>query len=412
MGAIKPAGFQNPVARGGGFAEALFQSGAEIIPEDGVIGRVFLGAFFQLAQHAVGDGIVDFFQHGGFLQRLAADIQRQVGRVDHPAQEAQVGRHQLHPLIGDEDALHIQLHPAPALGVKQVERLDAGDEEQAGIFHRALGLVMQHGPWLLGAVGQVAVEFLVLRVGDFGFRSRPDSDGAVERVGDALDIRQGDGKTDMVGIGLDDMAELMAVDILFRIGLHMQGDGGAADGSAAGLDLVLAQPVRFPQPYFITAGLAAFNGDFIGHHEAGIEPHAELADEVDVLVVIPRQKLRGAGFGDGAEMVDQIVAVHADAGVFDADGAGFFIERDMDFQFGLVAVKPAVSERRVAQLVAGVGCIADQLAQKNIAVGIESVNHQVQHARCFGGEAAGFIGGGGGFFLGGGHWLLRCYRRI
>jgi len=58
--------------------------------------------------------------------------------------------------------------------------------------------------------------------------------------------------------------------------------------------------------------------------KGGIESHAELADESAVLALVAgelAQELGGAGAGDGAEIVDQLRLIHADAVVGDGEGA-------------------------------------------------------------------------------------------
>ena len=46
-------------------------------------------------------------------------------------------------------------------------------------------------------------------------------------------------------------------------------------------------------------------------------------------------------------------------------------------------------DRLVAQLLAGVGGIGDELADENVALGIDGMNHQMQQARNVGLEALG-----------------------
>src|SRR3546814_17394238 len=77
---------------------------------------------------------------------LAADIQRQVGGIDHAAQEAQPGWYQLVAAVGDEDPAHIQLELRLARRLEQVRRPAAGHEQQQRVIELALAPVMQGQP--------------------------------------------------------------------------------------------------------------------------------------------------------------------------------------------------------------------------------------------------------------------------
>ncbi len=66
------------------------------------------------------------------LDHFARDIERQIGRVDETTHEAKVPRQKL-GLAGDEDALHVELHAALAIGVEEIEGLGARNEGQSGI---------------------------------------------------------------------------------------------------------------------------------------------------------------------------------------------------------------------------------------------------------------------------------------
>src|SRR5690606_40577873 len=87
-----------------------------------------------------------------------------------------------------------------------------------------------------------------------------------------------------------------------------------------------------------------------------------------------------AGAGDGAERLDQFVAAHADAVVLDRQTLCIRIGRNRDRVLRIVAEQFRVLDRLVAQLLAGIGSIGDQLAQEYVAVRIDRVHHHVQEA--------------------------------
>ena len=64
-------------------------------------------------------------------------------------------------------------------------------------------------------------------------------------------------------------------------------------------------------------------------------------------------------------------------------------------RLGVVLEQRRVGQRLEAQLVAGVGGVRDQLAQEDLLVAVQGVDHQVQQLLDLGLEAEGFLGGGG-----------------
>ncbi len=49
-------------------------------------------------------------------------------------------------------------------------------------------------------------------------------------------------------------------------------------------------------------------------------------------------ELAGAGAGNGADIVNHLLPIHADAVIGDGDGAGILIEADPDFKIGIALV--------------------------------------------------------------------------
>src|SRR5205085_11457959 len=114
-----------------------------------------------------------------------------------------------------------------------------------------------------------------------------------------------------------------------------------------------------------------------------IETNTELPDQSGAvgLAVLARlqafEERAGAGAGDGTEIVDQLLAVHANAGIGNSQRRVFLVRRDADL-WRRIANQVGVRNRLVTQLVAGVGGIGDQLAQKDVGLRIDGVNHQAQ----------------------------------
>ena len=69
------------------------------------------------------------------------------------------------------------------------------------------------------------------------------------------------------------------------------------------------------------------------HHEGRIEADAELADQRGVALAVATASSHeglGARLGDGAEIVDQLLAAHADAVVGDGQGLGGLVGGEDD----------------------------------------------------------------------------------
>ena len=148
----------------------------------------------------------------------------------------------------------------------------------------------------------------------------------------------------------------------------------------------------------IGAGAPAGDDDAVGDHERRVEADAELADQAGAVLGLGQAGEEGFGAGarDGAEIVDQFLPVHADAAVDDGKRVRLLVRHDADL--GRLAVRDQFGrgDRLVAQLVAGVRRVRNQLAQEDVGLRIDRVHHQVQKFGNFGLERLGFGGGGRG----------------
>src|SRR5690606_29029476 len=103
------------------------------------------------------------------------------------------------------------------------------------------------------------------------------------------------------------------------------------------------------------------------------------------------EELASARAGDGAEVGNRLVTAHADAVVDDPDRARVAVELDADRELGIVLEQAGRIERLEAQLVAGVGCIGNQLAQEYLAITVQRVDHQLQQLPHLGLETEGLL---------------------
>ena len=275
--------------------------------------------------------------------------------------------------------------------IEQVERLCRRREQQHGVGLPALGAVMQRHRRLVEGAGDGAVGLRVVFRFQVRFRPLPQRAGRIDLARLALFRLQLDRKLDVVGIGADDPLDLVSFQIFLRVFLQMQDDFGAARDAFGGLIIrrrnVETVPAgRGPGPDLARSGAAAGDGDAIGDHEGGVEADAELADQAGAVLGLGQTRQEGfcAGTRDGAEIVDQLLAVHADAVVDHAERAGLLVGHDADLRRLAVGSQIWRRDRLVAQLVQRVRGVRNQLAQENVGLRIDRVHHQVQKLGDFG----------------------------
>ena len=78
-------------------------------------------------------------------------------------------------LVGDKDALDVQLDAMAAFRIEQIIRLHARREQQAGIFQLAFGAPMDGESRVIIGMRHVMIKFLVLFGGDLIFGAQPQS---------------------------------------------------------------------------------------------------------------------------------------------------------------------------------------------------------------------------------------------
>ncbi len=82
-----------------------------------------------------------------------------------------------------------------------------------------------------------------------------------------------------------------------------------------------------------------------------------------------REKILGAGAGDGAQIRGQFLFAHADAGVGDGERLVRLVELQIDTRVEGQALVGLVGQGQVAQLIQRVGGVRDQFPQKDLRDG-------------------------------------------
>ena len=253
----------------------------------------------------------------------------------------------------------------------------------------------------------VPVELVVLLRLYIGLAALPDGDHGVEGlllgVGLVLGLVVGaallpaglgdlhpDGEADIVGILAHQLLQFpglqeLAVLLIIGVGLDVHDDVGAHAVPLALGDGVAVGAGGLPHVGGVGAVLAGHHGDVVRHHERGVEAHAELADDVGVLGVVAHFLLEavGAGGGDDAQVVLQVLLVHADAVVGHREKTVILVNLQLDAEILAGHAHRLVRQGLVAQLVTGVAGVGDDLPQENFLVGVDGIDHQIQQALGF-----------------------------
>ena len=163
----------------------------------------------------------------------------------------------------------------------------------------------------------------------------------------------------------------------------MQHDLGAALCPLERFDGVFAFSGRLPPCAFFRrqAGAPRGQSDLIGDDEGGVKTDAKLADQPRILCLIARERgeefLR-ARLGDSANMGNNLVLRHADAVVADGDCPRVAVIGDANFEDRIVFVVLRVIQSLKAQLVRGIRSIRNQLAEEDLRMAVQRMDHQLQ----------------------------------
>ncbi len=200
----------------------------------------------------------------------------------------------------------------------------------------------------------------------------------------------------MVGILGDNVTQAPAVGKLLFVILQMQHDAGTALGLVNGFYIKLAFTLGRPEHalFRLQTGTAGEHLDLFCHDEGRVETDPELTNQLGILFLVSGQllhELGSTGLGDGTQMGQHIITAHADGVVFDGQGIGVLVEADTDFQLRIVFQQLGLGQCLKTQLVGGIRCVGYQLAQENLLVGIQGVNHQVQQLLDLGLETEGLF---------------------
>jgi hypothetical protein len=216
-----------------------------------------VGQLLQHRQHLLRAALADRLDVAAFLQQFPGDVERQVGRVDHAAHEAQIGRQQLLRVVHDEDALHVELDARLLVAVPQIEGRLGRDVEQLRVLAATFHPVVRVGQRCRRVVAQGLVELLVLLGRDLALGAGPQRAGLVDRfplvghlvlglLGVPAFLLELDGQADVVAVLADDGTQFPGLQEFVLSLAQVQDHIGAAGGLVDGLDLELARALAAP----------------------------------------------------------------------------------------------------------------------------------------------------------------------
>ena len=236
---------------------------------------------------------------------------------------------------------------------------------------------MQAVGGLVVGLGGELVEGLVFVLGDVGLVLQPQRLDLVDPL-----VFEQDREADEVAVGGDEVLETVFLGVFGELRLQLQDDLHAARNAVAFLDRVAAHTIAGPDERLaLMTPAAGVDLDLIGHHEGRVEADAELADHVARRAAAFLHRLEEglrAGVGDGAKVLDQLLAGHADAVILDREGPGLLVGGDPDFQRQLGIGDVLLGALQVAEFFQRVGGIRHQLAEENLAVRVEGVDDKIE----------------------------------
>mmetsp|Transcript_10077 Transcript_10077/g.61253 ORF Transcript_10077/g.61253 Transcript_10077/m.61253 type:complete len:236 (-) Transcript_10077:28-735(-) len=127
--------------------------------------------------------------------------------------------------------------------------------------------------------------------------------------------------------------------------------------------------------------------NIVGHQIDRIKSNAELSDQVHVPTFLHLfQEGRGPRFGNGAQVIDEVFLGHTNAGVSDRQHVLFLVQRDFDFELGLIPFSqhPRIGQGKEPDFVQCIGCIGDEFSQEDILLAVEGMDDDVHEPRHFG----------------------------
>jgi len=376
----------------------------------------------DLALHLLGNAA----EHLALAELLTVHVEGNVVGVDDTLDEVEVAREHILPVVGDHDALDVELEGDALLVVTLVHAVLGlrGHVENGLKGDIAFSGEVELAEGGLGVLSEGLVEILVLGIGDVGGGAGPDSLDSVhvlvlddvagnllfllglllgdfdailvllgsrvvfdlDLLSDGLGDLEDDREIDELRVLGDDIGEGALVEELIGIGLQVEGDFSTATKSVTagvlgnGEDTVGS---GLPDVLVVSVGLGG-DGDLVSSEIDGVETDTELTDKREGVLTSrgSLDELGGTRASENTEVLHEFVLGHTHTLIADGEGALVLIELDTDIKLGSITLTKSrlISEAKETDLIKSISSVGDQLTHENITVRVERVNEDVHEA--------------------------------
>ena len=86
---------------------------------------------------------------------------------------------------------------------------------------------------------------------------------------------------------------------------------------------------------------------------------------------------------NGAQILLKFLFGHADAVILNGQDAVLLIAGDEDAEIALVHAHRRIGQALIIELIDGIRCVGDQLAQENFLIGVDGVDHHIHQLFAF-----------------------------
>ena len=156
----------------------------------------------------------------------------------------------------------------------------------------------------------------------------------------------------------------------------------------ARLDGIALEAIGLPYVRRILAIRAAHDLNALGHHERRVKTDTKLTDDIDRVALalgVLGLELLAARMGDGTQVLLKLNGRHTDTIIRNGNGARIAVKTHTNRKIVLVDLHAIVCKALEIELVDCIRRVGDELAQEDLLVGVNRVDHEIEEllALCF-----------------------------
>ena len=180
----------------------------------------------------------------------------------------------------------------------------------------------------------------------------------------------------------DRVGEIEQADLFVDV-LQVQDDSRAAALTGRIVHRELTVTVRAPQGSGVLAGPSGHQLHTVCDHERRVEANPELSNQLghDLAVATGgglAEQLAGARLGNRPDVVDDLLAAHADSAVVHSEHPGLAVWLQTDLERMSLRRQRSLADRLEPEPIQGIRGVRDQLAQEDLLVGVQRVDDNVE----------------------------------